>query len=505
MTKIRGILLYRFLTVSLIIGLYLATRFQNLTFIPVFGDEAIYLRWSQIIKNVETLRFIPQTDGKQPLFMWITVIFFKFIKDPLAAGRTLSVLSGFGTMIILFVTYSIIENYHSNNTHPLKFIFESINNHFFVSLIPCIIYIFLPFSFFFDRMALPDNLLSFFGILSLFLSLLLSKFRRLDLALLLGFALGLSWLTKSPAIYFIVLSVLTYVFYLSKNTKTIILPVISVVLAFIIYNILRLGPQFHMIALRNKDYVWTLSEIIRHPLDPLVPHLWDVVHIFSLYISIPLFLIVFLFLQNKFKRDQLVVFFWFILPLIASAAMSKVFTARYILFTLPPLIILISRGAQSFVSNSRFKILTFLLLFTINLSTIYQLSYKPFYAKLPSTEQGYLSDWTSGWGINEAAIFLRERAKVSNVIVGTEGYFGTLPDGLQIYTQNTSQLTVFGVGLGFNFIPEKLIDAKNHGDEVYLLINKSRNNLHFMEMEKIKLIKSFPKPQNDSLDLYQIT
>jgi len=495
---------FRIFSVLLIFTTYLFSRFQNLTAIPIFGDEAIYIRWSQVIKSVETLRFIPLTDGKQPLFMWIMVVFFKFINDPLVAGRSLSIFAGLGTTICLFLITSIIKNYQSKTQNPLKFIFESVDSYFFVSLIPCLVYIFLPFSFFFDRMALPDNLLAFFGSLSLFLAFLLAKFKRLDLAMLLGFSLGLSWLTKSPAIYFIVLSVLTYIAYLNKNIKSIFLPIISVIFAFIIYNFLRLGPQFHMIALRNKDYIWTVSEILRHPLDPLVPHLWDIVHIYSLYISFPIIFLVFLFIKNKFRREYFIVLAWYILPLIANAAMAKVFTARYILFTLPPLIILISLGIITFLGNNRLKTVIFLLLFVTNINTIYKLSTKPFNIELSSTEQGYLSDWTSGWGIKESAKYLKERAKTANVIVGTEGSFGTLPDGLQIYTQNTPQLTVFGVGLGFNFIPEKLIDARNHGDEVYLLLNKSRNNLYFKEFEKIKLINSFPKPQNDSLDLYQI-
>ena len=52
-------------------------------------------------------------------------------------------------------------------------------------------------------------------------------------------------------------------------------------LAFIIYNILRLGPQFRMIALRNQDYVWSISEILKHPLDPLKPHLLNTLSLYN--------------------------------------------------------------------------------------------------------------------------------------------------------------------------------------------------------------------------------
>lgn len=506
----------------LIIAFYFFSRFQNLTSIPVFGDEAIYIRWSQVIKSVETLRFVPVSDGKQPLYMWILAVLFKFIEDPLVAGRTLSVFAGFGTMIGLFFTSIFIANFSNKSDNIGNFVLESIKKSHGLGLLSMAVYALLPFSFFFDRMALPDNLLSFFGIISFALTLLLTKFKRLDLSLILGMVLGLSWLTKSPAIYFVALSAGTFILFNYKNVKSYILPIISSILAFMIYNILRLGPQFSQIAIRNKDYVWSLNELLKHPLDPLTPHLKDVFNIYSQYISIPVLLLsvffffIFLYKKTDVKKkvlhlEYLVVIVWWISPLLANAFIAKVFTARYILFTLPPFIILISLGIYSFIkhTHSLFKnpigqYLLVLVAFTLNLFWMWNISYKPITKSLPSTEQGYLSDWTSGWGIKDASIYLKDRAKEANVIVGTEGYFGTLPDGLQIYTNQVPQLTVFGVGLGFKTIPEKLIDAKNHGDEVYILINKSRLELVPDELKKVQIVKEYQKPNDDKLLLIKI-
>ena len=116
------------LGIILLALVYLLTRLPNLTSIPVFGDEAIYLRWSQLIKNVETLRFVPLTDGKQPLYMWLTVPFLKIVPDPLYAGRFLSVLIGLGSLIVLCLTFSLYLNYASKNRQPHLFIFESPKN-----------------------------------------------------------------------------------------------------------------------------------------------------------------------------------------------------------------------------------------------------------------------------------------------------------------------------------------------------------------------------------------
>jgi len=463
--------------------IYFITRLVNLTSLPVFCDEAIYVRWSQLIKSVSSLFFVPLSDGKQPLFMWLVVPFFSVFKDPLFAGRFVSVLAGWGTLITIFFLAKLL---FSRKT----------------AIYAIIIYLFLPFSFFFDRLALADNLLTFFGVLSLYLSLLLAQKPSLKNSLLLGIVLGLAWLTKSPAIYFIALSVFTFA--VIRKTIFVVYPAISAFIAFVIFNILRLDSQFHMIGRRNLDYVWSIGEILKHPFDPLKPHLIDVFNIFVQFISWPLIIAVLILVIVSFKNKKieakklLILSAWCLLPLLASAAMAKAFTARYILFTLPPLIIIFAFFLK------RLRPFFLLLLLIPNFIYLYQLSFKPFSAKLPPTETGYLKDWTSGWGIQKAATYLRQRAQVVNVIVGTEGSFGTLPNGLQIYTEKVHQLTVIGTGLGYPKISEQLIDARNYGDEVYLLVNQFRLVLSPPEYDLLEVIQKYPKPDGDNLILYRL-
>ena len=93
----------------LLIGTILRTF--NLTHLPVFGDEAIYIRWAQIMRTEPTLRFLPLSDGKQPLFMWVLMPFLKIFSDPLVAGRMVSVLTGLGTGIGIFVlSYLLLKS-----------------------------------------------------------------------------------------------------------------------------------------------------------------------------------------------------------------------------------------------------------------------------------------------------------------------------------------------------------------------------------------------------------
>src|SRR3989338_8000135 len=78
------------------------TRVINLDAIPIFTDEAIYIRWAQIGLADPAHRFISLTDGKQPLFTWLMYPVLMVFSDPLIAGRFVSVLSAVVTSIGIY-------------------------------------------------------------------------------------------------------------------------------------------------------------------------------------------------------------------------------------------------------------------------------------------------------------------------------------------------------------------------------------------------------------------
>jgi len=494
--------IYQLFLVFLLVLVSILIKSNSLNKIPVFVDEAIYVRWSQIMKNEAQLRFLPLSDGKQPLFMWTTIPFFKIFADPLIAGRMVSVFCGAGTTLGVFLLSYLI--------------FKS----FFWAMIAGAIYIFVPFTFVFDRMALVDSLLSFFGIWSLNLALLLFSLPRLDLSLILGLVLGVGLITKSPAMFFLVLSLATVLspLVLGKKPSMEFLkrPLFSffiLILAFIIYNVLKLGPNFHMIAIRNKDYLWPLSEIAKHPLDPLVPHLKDAIryywHYFArlgfilsllgIFVSLKKILSKKGFLENIYFLILLV---WLILPLVVQSAMGKVFTARYIFYGVPIMVVFLVVGLRflfTIFKNKIFYCLVFVTLFLSFFNFDIKLLSDPTKAIWPLDERkGYLEDWTSGWGIKETADYLINSETQAHIVIGTEGYFGTLPDGLQMYLQGYEEkITAIGVGYPIKSIPESLINAKDFGDDVYLLVNKSRFKIK--DQIGLELLKEYKKPGNDSL------
>lgn len=459
-------------------------RYTNITSLPIFADEAIYIRWAQIMRAESTLRFLPLSDGKQPLYMWLVIPFLKIINDPLVAGRMTSVFTGLGTIIGIFIASYLL--------------FKSKK----VALISAVVYSLVPFAVFFEKMALSDSLLTMFGVWVFCGGMILIKTLRLDAAMIIGFMLGGALLTKSPALYFSLLLPAFMIFLKSKKDilKYLILLIPTYIIAYGIYNILRLGPNFQLIASRNLDYVQPLSHILSSPLDPFKPFLdrsrqfYWIMGTAGLFTS---FLLAY-FVNYKIKlKELLILTTWFLFPILVSSEFSRTMTARYVFFSLPYFVLIAS---SFFLTKIKWqKITTYVLgvFFVIQSLTFnYYLISKPSKAFLPRSERsGYLEEWTAGQGIREIAEFLNNESKNNpgiNIVVGTEGYFGTLPDGLQIYFDKNSNVNIIGIGLELDKIPASLVAAKKAGNRVFLVANNERMNTDFGKLNA-KKVGEYPK------------
>jgi len=97
-------------TIALVI-LYFVSRLSFLTNLPIFTDEAIYIRWSQIGGRDPAWRFISLTDGKQPLFTWMVMAALRLFKDPLFAGRFVSIVAGFASAVgVWLLSFELFRN-----------------------------------------------------------------------------------------------------------------------------------------------------------------------------------------------------------------------------------------------------------------------------------------------------------------------------------------------------------------------------------------------------------
>ncbi len=510
---------------ALILALALVLRLYNLTLLPIFGDEAIYIRWSQVMGAEPGLRFLPLSDGKQPLFMWVLMFLVRRFSDPLFIGRLTSVVYGMGTLVGIFtLTYYLFKDRR-------------------LALIASLFWAISPYFVFFDRMALVDAMLTMFGVWTILFGVITARTLRLDTAMLTGFALGGALLTKSPGIFFVVLLPVTWVVSnwpkrrkkqwigkkeLIHSIKLGSLSLVSVSISLIMYNILRLGENFHLIASRNQDYVYPLKHIIENPLDPFLANFKNILD--WVWTLGPSLIIIFalIFILSFIKREYLtfkkripasvaLLFLLFVVPRLITAMYAKTFTARYILFTLPYNYIFASLVFSYLFPKRELlkKALAFGLFVYASTALFidYRLLTEPEKAPLPRVmRSGYLEEWTAGTGIYEISAQIREeylRNPQQKIIVGTEGYFGTLPDGLQAYLNDLPEITVIGTGLDFKEVPESLVESKKAGNKTYFVVNSTRL-LADPEELGLELAAVYPKAfrpdgSRESLYLFEVT
>ncbi len=127
----------------------------------------------------------------------------------------------------------------------------------------------------------------------------------------------------------------------------------------------------------------------------------------------------------------------------------------------------------------------------------YQLLTNPPPLSLPQEERkGYFEQWTAGYGFKDIAKFLILQKQKGPVVVGTEGFFGTLPDGLYIYLDK-SNISV--VGSHATISAQVRNAAKDH--LTFFVGNKS--NLKG-SVSGVELIKEYPKFGSDATVLYQV-
>lgn len=482
---------HKFYLVVLII-FYLATRLYNLTSLPIFVDEAIYSRWSQIALHDASWRFISLTDGKQPLWVWISMAPLKLFNDPLFATRLTSVLAGLLGMLGLVYTGFLLKNIR-------------------LGFIASTLYLLTPFLFFYDRFATMESMLTASGIWLLNLGILLIKTLRLDVALILGMAGGLAMLTKSPALVYLLLIPITYPFLattpfkVKQITRFLILLSISLVLTAVIYNIQRLSPWMHMIADKNNDFVVSPFTMLKDNPYRIVQNFADAQTWLWAYLTPPIYLlsIVGIYLLLKGELMNFFVYSaWFWGPLMATVTTAMLFRPRYIVFAAPFALLYAAYALTKL--RLRGLLLTLSILSILPLRFYYLAYSNPEKIPLVRADSDYISGWAAGRGVKEISQYLVTIARnnKTDVEVYTEGTFGLLPHGLELYSDGlTKKLKITGLYPISDIPPLSVRQNAEKNSETYFILNNTQvKSLPPNSTE----IMSFKKADESYIRLYKI-
>ncbi len=474
--------------------LFLLTRFSSLKALPIFCDEAIYIRWAQIADQNHDHLFISLTDGKPPLHIWAMIPFLRIFSDPLVAGRITSGLGG----LLLFLIFSLTAFFFFK-----KPIFP---------LLAGLLVIFTPYLLFFDRMALAESILTCFAAGSFLLAFLLGHRQNFFLAIFAGLWLGLALLVKSQAFFFLLLFPLGIIFNLKekdrKKLKKFLLLLLPVfVLSLGIYNLQRVSPYMSLIAQKGQTFTVPLKEALAD-FNRLFSNLKTALSWFWQYLTPPLFLTSLLglgWLLKKNWRQGVFLTAWILAPLLGASLIAQVFTSRYLAF-LSPFFLL---GTVYFFGQlwqkipQKHFILLIILILALPVWRSYQLIFTPQNFPFLKSDRGYLEGWTAGFGIGETVAQIKEaRQEGLPVLVGTEGFFGLLSQGLEIYFADDPKVEI----VGFYPLPEKLPPAdwleKTKEKKVFFVVNNTPgdfSNDHFI------LRGEYPKINNTgSLRLYEV-
>ncbi len=171
--------------VWLAIVVALIVRFTGLTSdFPVLTDEAIYLRWAEIIDH-QGHWFISLLDGKQPLAYWIyAIVRMTLGGDPLFAARGISALAGAATTGFLYLIAKRVAGPRAG-------------------LLTAAMWAVLPWSLIYDRMVFTESLVNLAGAAVVYTALLAFSHEGWKHTVICGVTLGLAFLVKSTALLFI--------------------------------------------------------------------------------------------------------------------------------------------------------------------------------------------------------------------------------------------------------------------------------------------------------------
>lgn len=487
----------------LVAFLFLVTRVINLGSFPLFVDEAFYVKFCDQFSGKPADFLFSLKYNTQPLFIWLSLIFFKTFKEPILATRLVSVFTGFLNLVTLFFL--------------VKRFFPQVNKFF-----PLFFYLFLPFNLLYDRLALLESLTLWAISFSVFLSLRLIEKPNFLNSLLLSFAFLLTGLTKQIALFGIILSfVLAGDYFFTSKKKSqerrlaffFSLSGLLGLSVFMAISLLSLGSFSnlwrHFISIPGEHFMAGEQRSLGMIFKTSKLNFFKLVLWLRAYLKTPIFIFTFLSLiwglVNVKKRVWRRLLIWIAVVVLFEVPLTTIFYPRHLLPITIPIIILNSLMLTRVAKKSRIKtIFLVLLLFFPCLQFGHQLLTEPEKASFALEDRfQYFEDWTSGKGYDEVARFLQNKADDKKLVVYTEPYNLSLVS-LKFHSSLKEKEIVFfqeeWLRDPIKVKPAQLFKIKE-GEEKYIIRNR---NPGLPKDWPVELVKEIPKSSFRKIEIYQV-
>lgn len=527
----------------LALSVFLITHLYALTNLPVFADEAIYIRWAQLIMD-EPLRyaFFPLNDGKTPLFIWFLVPLQYLFSDPLLAGRIVAVLGGAVQLVAaLWVT-------------------RMLGGKKVAQVTTAFLITFLPYWFFHHRLTLMDGWLSawitiafgsalqltaverstrkgtFHTLVASIRKLIRSKteqsIERLKWITIGSLCIGTAFWTKLPAVLAVPALALPSLFsFFSQRKHTVAILIDTALIiggGIAIFALLIFVPSFPQLFSRGGDFLFSWQEVFLEGKWRLtVGNIPTYIGYFTAYLSPAVIFLPLLGLSMPGKRTThlllLLAGLGFVLPIavLGASVYPRYLLPGAIFFTLSMSLaveqLLTYFAPKTFFVWSNVKtssqrlagITLFACLGVVVLSSVgfvYPSYTDPNTLPLVSIDRKqYLTEWSSGHGVKEAVALIRERSQHKKLAVATEGFFGTLPDAALMYLHGDTLDSIWleGVGQPVGGVTHSFLPHAEAADEVWLVVNSHRLLHQFPDSE---LLAQYCRPyEAPCLQIWDIT
>ena len=305
----------------IVLTIYFITHLLNLTVIPIFNDESIYLDWAWFHTHALGHLFDSLLDAKQPLIIWVFGIFLRIFPDPLFAGRFASVLIG---SLTLGGIYTISKK-----------LFEEK-----VAFLASIIFITAPLFIFFNRQALLESAVACVSVWLFYIVLILIEKPTTKSAILLGFVFGVSLFIKATGTIYILISLLIILSVYLKTRKIAYLKSLFITLGtwIAVDAIIFINPVFWSQLPTNSRYALTISEIISFPINNWLSNLSGFLEIGVMFVTPLIFfgsIIGLILISKNRKRNQKLFLVYFITALIIEILVTRTQGIRYLMPFLP--------------------------------------------------------------------------------------------------------------------------------------------------------------------------
>ncbi len=403
--------------------LYLFSRLINLTKLPIFNDEAIYLDWGWKSLHTSAGLFYSLYDAKPPFLIWIFGIFESVINSPLFVGRLVSVTAGLLTLIGIYKVAKSLEGSR-------------------VALLASVLYIVIPLFAFFDRQALMESSVTAAGVWSFYFLLKILENKRDKYIIYLGLTLGIGIFIKLQALVF-----LFPVFFILMYHKLFKQVVFSLVTTLVVLSPLLFQKIFWSSFSSNSRFMLSIPEILSFPFSLWINNVSTTASVSFFHLTPVIFMLAiygtYLFLKRK--KATLPVFF--LVNIILVLFLGRSLNPRYLSAFLVSIPIFCSYAILNIKKPFAFLVGVIAVLPAAAFTTLLffsPITYFNFLDKMTVTSQkdSYMNDWTSGYGMPETVNHLESLSKDKQIVVGVRLDAGNPESAIFTYFNGSKNVMV---------------------------------------------------------------